>query len=108
MFWVRPGRENDFERVFAPDGIWPEILRRSEQYLGSALRLESEIERRFRLFDFWESHTSFEQFCGSHQSEIDRFDRLIEDESIVDRKEFLGMFYMNRPDDENGQDLVPS
>jgi hypothetical protein len=78
------------------------------RYLGSDLRQDSEIERRFRLFDYWESHTSFEDFRESHQSEIDRFERLIEDEGIVDRKEFLGMFYVDAPDDEDGQDLVPS
>ena len=60
------------------------------------------------MFDFWESHTSFEQFCDSHQAELDRFDRLVELEGVVDRKEFLGMFYMDTPEDEDGQDLVPS
>jgi hypothetical protein len=110
MFWVRHRRERDFEGIFRPQGIWREILGRWPQYLGSDLREDSEVERRFRLFDYWESHSSFEEFCRSHQSEIDRLDRLIADEGIVDRKELLGMFYMDGPDDqdEEGQNLVPS
>src|SRR5690242_14153459 len=41
-FLVREGCETDFERIFGLEGIWPEFLKRSRQYLGSLLQLESQ------------------------------------------------------------------
>src|SRR5690348_3956129 len=75
-FLVREGREIDFVRMFGQDGIWPEFLGRSRQYLGSELRLRLKTERRFRLRDFWESHVGFEAFRAIHQLDCDKFDQL--------------------------------
>ena len=107
-FLVSEGRENDFERIFGPGGIWPEFLSRSRQYLGSELRVDSKTERRFRLKDFWESHVGFEVFRSIHQLDCDRFDQLIAREELIVREEFLGAFYVNDFDSDEGDDLVPS
>src|SRR5437899_1718123 len=82
-FLVREGRETDFERIFGPEGIWPDFLMRSSQYGGSELRLKSKTERRFRLNDYWESHVGFEAFRAIHQLDCDRFDQLIAREELV-------------------------
>src|SRR5947209_20081048 len=66
-FLVSEGRERDFETIFGPEGIWPEILRRSRQFLGSELRLTSPLERRYQARDYWMSHTGFEAFRAIHQ-----------------------------------------
>ena len=91
-FWIREGRERDFERIFERDGIWPELLRRSRQFFGSELRFESELERRFTLLDYWESHVGFEAFRAIHQVDCQRFDRLVASEGLVAREELLGAF----------------
>ena len=107
-FWVSEGRERDFESIFGPDGIWPEMLRRSRQYLGSELRFKLRTERRFRLMDYWESHTGFEAFRRIHQLDCDRFDQLIKREELVTREEFLGSFYTHDHESDEGDELVPS
>ena len=72
------------------------------------LWLDSKTERRFRLRDFWESHVGFEAFRSIHQLDCDRFDQLIAREELVAREEFLGAFYVNDFDSDEGDDLVPS
>ena len=107
-FLVREGREKDFEGIFGPEGIWPDFLKRSRQYLGSELRLESKTERRFKLEDYWESHVGFEAFRAIHQLDCDRFHQLIAREELVAREKFLGSFYVDDSELDEGDDLVPS
>jgi hypothetical protein len=107
-FLVSEGRERDFEGIFGPGGIWPEFLRRSRQFLGSWLSLESESERRYQLRDYWMSHVGFEAFRAIHQLDCDRFDQLIKREKLVVREQFLGAFYVGDPDLDEGDELVPS
>jgi hypothetical protein len=107
-FLVREGREKDFEGIFGREGIWPDFLKRSRWYLGSELRLESKTERRFRLSDYCESHVGFEAFRAIHQLDCDRFDQLIVREELVVREEFLGAFYADDSESDEGDDLVPS
>ena len=107
-FWVHEGREADFERIFGPGGIWTDFLRRSRQYLGSQLWLESKTERRFQLRDSWRSHVGFEAFRAIHQLDCDRFEQLIAREELVAREQFLGAFYVNDPEWSEGDELVPS
>ncbi len=107
-FLVSEGRQRDFERIFGPAGIWPEFLGRSRQYLVSELRLKSKTERRFTLKDYWESHLGFEAFRAIHQLDCDRFDQLIAREELVIREEFLGAFYLDDSESDEGDDLVLS
>ena len=107
-FLVGAGRERDFERIFGPEGIWPEFLRRSGHYLGTELWLRSKTERRFRLKDYWRSHVGFEAFRAIHQLDCDRLNQLIAREELVVREEFLGAFYADDPGSDEGDDLVPS
>jgi hypothetical protein len=105
---VSEGREADFERIFGLEGIWPELLKRSRHYLGSLLHLESQAERRYRLQDSWSSHLGFEAFRRSHQLDCDKLEQFIRREELVIREWLLGAFYLNDPDSEEGDELVPS
>jgi hypothetical protein len=107
-FVVAEGREEDFKKVFGPEGIWFELLRRSAEYLGTDCRLEAEAERRFRVLDYWLSHESFEDFRRQYQLEYENFSRLIASEDLVERETLLGSFYRGDSDFDEGIDLVPS
>ena len=107
-FVVAEGREEDFKKVFGPEGIWFELLRRSPEYLGTDCRLEAEGERRYRVLDYWLSHESFEDFRRRHQLEYEKFSRLIASEDLVERETLLGSFYRGDSDLDEGIDLVPS
>ena len=107
-FVVALGRDEDFKKVFGSDGIWPELLRRSAEYLGTDCRLEAETERRYRVLDYWLSHESFEDFRQRYQPEYEKFSRLIASEGLVERETLLGSFYRGDSDFDEGIDLVPS
>ena len=98
-FIVGEGREEDFKRVFGTEGIWPEFLRRSEGYVKTDWKVESEAERRYRLLDRWASHESFEGFREKYQVEYEKFSRLIAGEGLVERETVLGSFYEDGPDE---------
>jgi len=105
-FWVREGCERSFEKVFGPDGIWPELLRRSDGYVKTELRLQSGAERRYRAFDYWNSHLGFERFREQYQAECEKLSRLIAREEWIEREFLLGSFYIDESDADEG--LVPA
>ena len=97
-FMVAEGRETDFEKVFGPDGIWPEFLRRSEGFLTTEIQVESVVERRYRLWDYWRSHEDFNWFREMFQREYERFTQLVTDEGIIERQRVVGSFYIDDSD----------
>ena len=107
-FVVAAGREEDFKKVFGPEGIWFELLRRSGEYLGTDCRLEAEAGRRYRVLDSWLSHEGFEDFRQQHRLEYENFRRLVADEGLVERETLLGSFYGGESDFDEGIDLVPT
>jgi len=107
-FWVREGCERNFWKVFGSDGLWSELLRRSDQYVRTELRVESTAERRYRTFDYWKSHLGFERFREQHQADCDNLSRLIANEEWIEREILLGSFYVDESDADEGTDLVPA
>jgi heme-degrading monooxygenase HmoA len=107
-FWVCEGRETDFERVFGKQGLWAELLQKASGFLGTELSCESEIERRYRTFDYWESHLHFEAFREIYKADRERLFRLVESEKILDRELLLGAFYTGGPDLDDETGLVPA
>ena len=103
------GRERDFARVFGQEGIWPELLRRSPQFLGSTLLMELQGWRiSFRLCDYWLAHEGFEVFRQQYQREYEAFSRFIAGEGLVERETLLGSFYVGESDFGEGSGLVPA
>jgi hypothetical protein len=107
-FVVAEGREEDFRKIFGPEGIWFELLRRSGEFVGTDCRLEAAAERRYRVLDYWLSHESFEDFRRQYQLEFEKFSRLIASDGLVERETLLGSFYRGDSDLDEGIDLVPS
>ncbi|HEV3039294.1 MAG TPA: hypothetical protein VHA33_16075 [Candidatus Angelobacter sp.] len=83
------------------------MLKRSKQYLGTTLRQESKAERRYKIFDYWQSHVDFEEFRERYREACERFSLLIANEGLVEREVLLGSFYTAGSDWDEGTDLVP-
>ena len=107
-FWVKEGCERSFAKVFGSDGLWSELLRRSNQYVRTELRVESAAERRYKTFDYWKSHLGFERFRERNQADCDKLYRLIANEEWIEREILLGSFYMDESDTDEGTGLVPA
>jgi len=107
-FVVTEGRQEDFRKIFGPEGIWFDLLRRSGEYLGTDCRLEAETERRYRVMDYWLSHEGFEEFRKAYQLEYEKFRQLVANEGLIERETLLGSFYGGGSDFDEGIDLVPN
>jgi hypothetical protein len=99
------GRRADFEAVFSSGGIWQELLSRGAGYLETEVRCESASERRYRVRDFWVRHLRFELFRERFAAEYERFEQLILADGLVERTQFVGAYYEEKPGD--GDELVP-
>jgi hypothetical protein len=95
---VAAGREEDFEGVFKPGGIWQEFLQRSPGYLTSELVQFANEGGRYEVFDYWQLHEEFENCRQERQPEIERFKLLFLD-GPVQRETLLGSFYEDGPDE---------
>jgi len=101
-FWVREGKQAEFEVVFEPDGIWSRFLRQSEGYIATEVKCESVSDGRYRVRDFWSGHRGFESFRERFAEFSGRLDRMIAEE-LVERQEFVGAYC-----EADGDDLVPA
>ena len=54
------------------------------------------------------SHLGFEAFRTVHQMDCDKLEQFIRREELVVSEWFLGAFYIDGPDSEEGDELVPS
>jgi hypothetical protein len=103
--WAANGRQPDFEAVFAAGGIWSEFLRQGPGYIGTEVEFESQVERRYRVRDFWSGHRDFERFREKFAAEYERFERLIMIEGLFERQQFVGAYYEKQAGGED--ELVP-
>jgi heme-degrading monooxygenase HmoA len=97
-FQAGEGCEQKFEKIYGPGGKWNELLQKSEGFISTELKYESVVERRYKSFDHWRSHSDFEAFREGFQAEIEQLKRQVADEELVESEFLLGSFYI----DENG------
>ncbi len=90
---VGEGREADTEEVFGTSGIWIELLRRSNGYIRTELKCESQPERLYKLSDFWMSHVEFEAFREKFAGDYEQLKKLLIAEGLLGKQVWLGSFY---------------
>jgi hypothetical protein len=106
-FRVREGGEKDFELIFAPDGVWAELLRsRSPGYTGTELKRLAPEDRSYEIRDCFRSHRSFEVFRDWYQADVARFREWLAGNALVEQEIFLGGFYWSGPDEGDEAGLV--
>jgi hypothetical protein len=74
--WAGGNRERDFEAIFAGDGIWQELAVQAGM-IRTEFWCESEVERRYRVQDFWAAHVDFEAFRERFALEYGKFEQLL-------------------------------
>jgi hypothetical protein len=106
-FRVNEGCEKDFELLFAPGGVWSELLQpRSEGYLGTELHLVSLADCRYRVFDYWKSHRDFELFRGLYQQDVEQFRKWLANKDFSRQESLLGSFYVGESDGDEEAGFV--
>jgi hypothetical protein len=99
---VANGRRADFELAFGTGGIWPRILFEANGYVGTELWCEIAADRQYRVRDLWAWHRDFEIFRSHHQMEYERFESWIISSGLIEKEQFLGVYYEPLGDEDEG------
>ncbi|MGH9832440.1 MAG: antibiotic biosynthesis monooxygenase family protein [Blastocatellia bacterium] len=99
QYRVRSELASDFERLYGPDGVWAQLFRLGEGYLGTELLRDRNDASRYLTVDRWVSRESYEAFRTARSDEylaIDReTERLTLDEQLIGSFELLGATVSN-------------
>ncbi len=104
---MNAGQEQEFERLFAPEGKWSKLLKGSDGYLMSEWFKVTAAEGFYRILDVWKTHHHFEAFRSHHGEELKQFAEMVRAEGIVASEEPLGAYY-DSDDLEDEGPLTPA
>ena len=90
---VRPGRAEDFEAFYRPDGPWGSLFHGAPGFVSVTLMKHLHQPGRYLVSDRWTSETLYEGFKAARAAEYRelsaRGQRLIEREVEIGRFEFI-------------------
>ena len=89
-FWVSPGAEAEFEKVYGPEGAWARLFSGHPAYGGTKLVRDVSAPRRYVTLDSWESRVAYEEFRWLHVEEYRAIDEVCE--SLTEREAKIGEF----------------
>ncbi len=82
--------EEEFERVYGPEGEWAQFFRTGRGYVGTELLKDVEVPHRYLVLDRWESRDAYNDFVTEHR---DEYMRRVDDTRLYYEQELrLGTF----------------
>jgi heme-degrading monooxygenase HmoA len=93
-FFVRPGSEGEFERIYGPKGDWARLFAGSAGYLGTELLLDNEQNgpgaTRYVTIDRWSGARVFANFQAARGEKYKELDARCE--RLTARETRMGSF----------------
>ena len=93
-FQPAPGREAEFAAAYSGDGVWAELFRQAEGFVGTSLLSPVEPGGPWLTLDRWQSQAAFERFqddFGEAYRHLDaQLDSLSTDELFIGAFDELG------------------
>lgn len=62
QFQPAPGREAEFAAAYSGDGVWAQLFRQADGFLGTTLLAPAEPGGPWLTLDRWETHAAFDRF----------------------------------------------
>ena len=90
QFTVKAGKEEDFDRIYGPNGNWAVLFRKAAGYSGTELHRSREIPARYLVIDRWESPEAFKRFKEQFKEEYRTLD--LRYEELTEKEEHIGNF----------------
>lgn len=75
---VQPGKIEEFERQYGPQGVWRDLFARSDGYIGTRLLRDSARTHRYVTLDLWASEAAFREFQNRYEQEYGQIDAELE------------------------------
>ena len=91
-FHVRPGVEQEFERVYGPEGDWVQLFRQGQGYIHTQFFRDANDSQRYLTVDIWASEPAYQKFRDEHAEEYRAIDQRCQD--LTDKETCLGDFQM--------------
>jgi hypothetical protein len=96
-FRARPGLEQEFERIYSPEGDWVQLFRKSKSFLRTELNCDLEAKGRYVTVDYFTSQPDYLQFLEQFREDYARLDQRCE--AVRACETFLGAFTNHAPGD---------
>lgn len=90
-FQARPGMENEFERIYGPEGDWVRLFRKSKAFLRTEVYCDVETKGHYVTIDYFASRGEFQALLKEFREAYDALDRL--GETICASESRIGNFY---------------
>jgi heme-degrading monooxygenase HmoA len=74
-FEPKAGRKKEFAAAYGPEGVWAQLFKQGEGYLGTELLRAPKKRQRYLTIDRWASEEARDAFLSEHQREYDEIDR---------------------------------
>lgn len=90
QFHPSPGREEEFAAAYSGDGVWAQLFREADGFIGTTLLAPAEPGGPWLTLDRWQSRDAFERFqdnCGEAYRRLD--DELM---PLTADERFIGAF----------------
>ena len=70
QFQVKPGKQQEFERVYGADGEWSKLARRSRSFLGSSFLRDQAADTSYMLVEYWSEMVVYEKHRHSLDTDL--------------------------------------
>lgn len=91
-FHVRPSREQEFERVYGPEGEWVQLFRQGQGYIRTQFYRDAGNRQRYLTLDIWASEPAYRKFRDEHAEEYRAIDQRCQE--LTEKETCLGAFQM--------------
>jgi heme-degrading monooxygenase HmoA len=85
-FEVKPGCEEQFEKVYGPEGEWAKLFRTDSQYRETRLVRDSFRDASYLTLDFWESRQGYEEFLRARRAEYEAIEEMGEELTLKEKR----------------------
>jgi len=89
-FHVIPGKEDDFERHYGPEGTWVQLFRKAPEFVRTDLLRDSEVRGRYLTVDCWTDLRAYDRFKDDFAAEYKTID--LQMEALTQSEIKVGIF----------------
>jgi hypothetical protein len=84
-FQVKPGCQNEFEKVYGPGGDWDSLFRSDANHAGTYLFRDTVRPCVYLTTDYWHSRKSYEEFLQARRNDYHTLDAASEKLTFAER-----------------------
>jgi len=89
-FHVIPGKEEEFERHYGPEGTWVQLFRKANEFIRTDLLRDPEVPGRYLTVDCWTDLGAYDRFKEDFAAEYKTIDEQME--ALTQSETKVGVF----------------